>query len=58
MLKLILHGKNCNLCKNSKGLYEVWGFGKRLFELLTEDEEDAIKLFEDFTSETWQPVEH
>lgn len=57
MLKLILHGKNCNLCKNSKGFYEVWNNGRRFFEILTENEEDAIKSFKNFSGETWEPVE-
>jgi hypothetical protein len=54
---LILHGTNCNLLKNSNGLFEIWRDGRRLFELLTEDEDEAKKLFKQFTGETWQPVE-
>jgi hypothetical protein len=58
MLKLILHGKNCNLLKNEYGFFEVWSNGRRLFEILTENEKDACEQFIKFTGETWQPVKH
>ena len=56
-MQLIRQSKNGNLLHNEKtGFFEVWNNGRRYYEILTTDEDSAIKDFTAFAGETWEPT--
>ena len=56
-MQLIRQSNRGNLLYNEKtGYYEVWNDGRRFYEILTTDEDSAIKDFTAFAGETWEPT--
>ena len=56
-MQLIRQSNRGNLLQNEKtGYYEVWNDGRRFYEILTTDEDSAVKAFRAFAGETWKPT--
>ena len=56
-MQLIRQSHAGNLIRNEKtGFYEVWHNGRRLYEILTTDEDSAVEAFGVFAGETWKPT--